>query len=358
MKILYAIQGTGNGHLSRAREIVPLLQNKCELDLLVSGYQADVELPFEVKYRLHGLSFIFGKKGGVDLWKTYSEANMKLFLEEIKTVPVQDYDFVLNDFEPVSAWACYQHNVPCIAFSHQSSLLEKQVPKPDTKDLIGKFILKNYAPSSYRFGLHFSRYSKHIFTPVIRSEIREAYNCDLGHYTVYLPAYDDEFIADILQQVDENVPWQIFSKRATQITRNKNIHIYPVTNEAFIRSLTSATGVLCGAGFETPAEAMFLGKKLMVIPMKNQYEQQYNAAALKAMGVPVIKTLKEKHIQAIRDWVTSAYKVEINYPDNTAKIINHIFEFYVNGLLKKQSWDNKYSLSITKKKMQKWLQVS
>ncbi len=47
--------------------------------------------------------------------------------------------------------------------------------------------------------------------------------------------------------------------------------------------------MLCGAGFETPAEALFLGKKLMVIPMKGQYEQHINAASLKELGIPVLK---------------------------------------------------------------------
>ena len=28
MKILYAIQGTGNGHLTRAKEIIPILKEK------------------------------------------------------------------------------------------------------------------------------------------------------------------------------------------------------------------------------------------------------------------------------------------------------------------------------------------
>ena len=345
MKVLYAIQGTGNGHLSRAREIVPLLQKKCETDLLVSGSQADVELPFEIKYRLRGLSFIFGKKGGVDVWNTYIEANTKKLFEEIKRIPVKDYDFVINDFEPVSAWACYLNKVPCIAFSHQSSLLDKNSPKPAKKDLFGKFILKNYAPSTLSFGLHFCRYSRNIFTPVIRSEIRTIEIADRGHYTVYLPSYDDQKILEILTKVDDNICWQIFSKRAKQLTLHKNIEIYPVTNDGFIQSMASSTGVLCGAGFETPAEAMFLGKKLMVIPMQNQYEQQCNAAALKAMGVPVIKKLKEKHIERIRDWVVSDFRIEINYPDNTEKIITMIFESYVQGILDKNKWNKKYTLA-------------
>jgi uncharacterized protein (TIGR00661 family) len=346
MKILYAIQGTGNGHLSRAREIIPLLKKKCEVDLLVSGYQADVELPFEVKYRLRGLSFIFGRKGGVDLWNTYVEANMKKFMEEIRSIPVKDYDFVINDFEPVSAWACYLSRVPCIAFSHQSALLNKNVPKPKKKGIIGKFILKNYAPSIIQFGLHFDNFSKNIFTPVIRGEVRNAENIDMGHYTVYLPAYDDDFVAKILKSVDENINWQIFSKHATKATIDQNIEIYPVTNDAFIKSMTSSKGVLCGAGFETPAEAMFLGKKLMVIPMQNQYEQHYNAAALENLGVPVIKKLKEKHVEKIRDWVNSNHIIEINYPDRTEEIINLIFETYFKELPEKQNWVKKHSLSI------------
>jgi predicted glycosyltransferase len=89
--------------------------------------------------------------------------------------------------------------------------------------------------------------------------------------------------------------------------------------------MATAAGVLCGAGFETPAEALFMQKKLMVIPMKGQYEQQCNAAALKDIGVPVIKSLKIKHADKIRTWLQSDKRIEVNYPDITANIINTIF---------------------------------
>jgi uncharacterized protein (TIGR00661 family) len=343
MKILYAIQGTGNGHISRARDIIPLLQKHCQTDILVSGYQADVPLNFDVTYRYHGLSFIFGKKGGVDLWNTYIKANMKQLYDEIKSLPVKDYDFVINDFEPVSAWACYLNKVPCIALSHQSALLDKNVPKPGSSDLFGKFILRNYAPANLRFGLHFSRYSKYIFTPVVRKEVREIERMEKDHYTVYLPAYDDAKLIALLRQV-EGVRWQIFSKHADKISIDHNTEVFPINNEGFIQSMTTSTGVLCGAGFETPAEALFLGKKLMVVPMLNQYEQQCNAAALKAMGVPVIKKLKEKHLDKIADWVNSDFRIEISYPDMTEKMVNMIFESHIQNILKKNKWDKKYNL--------------
>jgi len=72
MKILYAIQGTGNGHISRAREIVPLLQQYGELDLLVSGTEAEVSLSQPLKYRLHGFSFPSQICGILRLWRNFN----------------------------------------------------------------------------------------------------------------------------------------------------------------------------------------------------------------------------------------------------------------------------------------------
>lgn len=64
----------------------------------------------------------------------------------------------------------------------------------------------------------------------------------------------------------------------------------------------------------------------MVIPMKGQYEQQCNAAALKDMGVPVIKSLKKKHLQKIIDWVSNGKIIPVNYPDLTEGILKDIIE--------------------------------
>ncbi len=348
MKVLYALQGTGNGHLSRATEIIPLLRKKCETDILVSGTQVDLQLPFDIKYRLKGLSFIFGKKGGVDIWNTYVEANAKSVRKEIKELPVEEYDFVINDFEPISGWSCYSKKVPCIALSHQSAILDKNAPKPKNADLFGKFILKNYAPYSTQIGFHFARYSKNIYTPVIRKEIRELKPTDKGHYTVYLPAYDDKQLIPHLKKF-EHVRWQVFSKHNSKVIIDKDIEIYPISNEGFIESMATSSGILCGAGFETPAEAMYLGKKLLVVPMENQYEQQCNAVALKAMGIPVVKKLKEKNYEKIYDWLNSDYKLEISYPDVTELIINRIFEMHVQDILKKNHWEKGYKLTFAAK---------
>ena len=323
MRILYAIQGTGNGHVSRAREIIPVLMKKGQVDILISGIQSDVDLPFPVKYKFKGLSFIFGKKGGIDLISTYKKSSVVNLYAEIKSLPVEEYDLVFSDFEPVSSWACKMNNKLCIGLSHQSAVINKKAPKPKQKDPLGIAVLKYYAPVDFSYGFHFENYDKNIFTPVIREQIRISKSKNAGHYTVYLPAYGDEAILKILSKI-KNVNWQVFSKHNKKIIIKDNIKIQPINNEGFVKSLVNSIGVLCGAGFETPAEALFLKKKLMVIPMKGQFEQKCNAAALKKMGVPVLKSLKKKHIAKIEDWVNNNQIISVDYKDQTEEIIDKI----------------------------------
>jgi len=325
MKILYAIQGTGNGHLSRSMDIVPLLQKMGDVDVLVSGTQGDLALPFPVKYTMHGFGFVFGKSGGVDLWKSFLKSRSRKFMKEISELPVDKYDVVINDFEPVSAWACYLKNKPCIGLSHQAAVLHENAPLPPDTDMIGKLILKHYAPVTKQYGFHFKVFGPNIFTPVIRQQVRDQEIKNKGHYTVYLPAYDDKRLIKRLTEF-KDIEWDVFSKHNKKIYRYKNVFIQPIDNEGFIKSMAQSAGVLCGGGFETPAEALFMKKKLLVIPMKTQYEQQLNAAALKEMGVPVIKSLKPKHNETIQDWLDNGKPVKVNYPDNTKQIIDLVFK--------------------------------
>ena len=110
----------------------------------------------------------------------------------------------------------------------------------------------------------------------------------------------------------------------------KNISIQPINNKKFIRSLATSSGVLCGAGFETPAEALFLKKKLLVIPMKKQYEQFLNAAALNDIGVPVIKNLKPKNDSIIQSWIEHKQNIDVHYENNIQEIIDRILENHMD----------------------------
>jgi len=322
MNILYAIQGTGNGHMSRATEIAPILEKHGKVDYMVSGAQVDIDLEKEITYKSKGLGFYFGKNGGVDISQTIRKNASRRLYKEIKDFPIEKYDLVINDFEPVTAWAAKLKRKKCIALSHQSALKSKNCPQPLKKDPFGKMIINKYAPATDHYGFHFSSFDKNIFTPVVKREIRKLEPRNLGHYTVYLPAYDDEALIGALHGI--NVKWEVFSKHTKRSYEYGNISIRPVDNKAFAESISNCEGVLCGAGFETPSETLFLGKKLMVIPMKNQYEQHCNAAALEQMGIPILSKLTSSATPEIKKWVEEGAPLHISYPDETESIIETI----------------------------------
>ncbi len=325
MKILYAIQGTGNGHITRARDIVPLLARKGELDVLVSGAHVELTLDYPIQYRFGGLGFFFGKNGGIDLLKTFRANSLRRFRQELRSLPVQDYDLVISDFEPISAWACKLAGKPCIGLSHQAAVAHPDVPKPGGFHPVGRFILNHYAPATTQYGFHFQPYASGVFTPVIRQQVRALQPSQGEYYTVYLPAYSDENIAAVLAQLPE-ADWRVFSKHSQQPFRNQNISFQPLENDAFLQSLAGCRGVLCGAGFETPAEVLHLGKKLLVIPMRGQYEQQCNAAALRQLGVPVLKKLDAAGLPLLRQWLATDQVVNVQYPDQTAAILDQLID--------------------------------
>ncbi|MBL6591404.1 MAG: glycosyl transferase [Flavobacteriaceae bacterium] len=329
MKILYAVQSTGNGHIVRANELIKILKKRAEVDVLISGTQSSLKLKHEIKYQYKGLSFVFGKRGGIDFLKTLKSFNPITFFKEIYICPVKQYDLIINDFEPISAWASLlKRKTNCVASSHQFSLLSHKVPKGSKVNLIQSFILKYYAPVKKGYGYHFKKYDKNIFFPIIKSHLRKKEIKSGSHITIYLPSYSDEYLYNIFSKIYKK-QWHVFSPYTKHKYRRGNILFFPTGYEQFEESLLSCSGVMCNSGFETPSEALFLGKKLLVIPMKNQFEQKMNAIALEEIGVNVLQKLNINSINKIRKWIKKGNPIRMSYPDENKKIIDKILIDYI-----------------------------
>ena len=106
------------------------------------------------------------------------------------------------------------------------------------------------------------------------------------------------------------------------------MQIFPVSNEGFNQSMASCEGLLTGGGFEGPAEALFLKKKVLMIPMTGQYEQRCNAEAASRLGVPVIHAIDEHFVGTINNWVADTKKVVVDFPDETAQIVDNMVKRY------------------------------
>lgn len=331
MRILYAIQGTGNGHLSRARDVVPCLQQHGEVHLLISGTQSDVQLPWPILYRFYGLSFMFGKKGGISFSATLGRLKPLRFLRDIFRLPIHDYDLIITDFEPVSAWACKLRGKKSYGMSHQAAFLSNKTPRPDyLRDNFAELILRHYAPVHDAIGFHFEAYAAHISTPVIREEVRQLNSTNDGHIVVYLPAYADEVLLQHFQKLPE-IRWQLFSKHSHTAYQQANVQVTPIDNTAYLQQLESCTGLLTGGGFEGPAEALFLGKKVMLIPMKGQFEQHANAAAAGKIGAYVVREISPTFPTQLRHWLLLPAPAAQNFPNNTQVVVdNAIKKWYTS----------------------------
>jgi len=330
MKLLYAIQGTGNGHITRSLSIIKALQKRAEVDVLISGIHNEIKSTINVHYNYRGLGFIFGQQGGIDYKKTFKQNSFKTIFKEIKQLPVEKYDLVISDFEPISAWAAKRAGVPTIGISNQVSGYHKKIKKPFTSISLSRFVMQHYAKCDYNIGLHFESVDKDIETPIIREEIRIGKKSDEGFGLVYLPFYSDEIIYNTLIKNLE-ISWIVFSKHSKIAYKKGNIQFEPINSDLFTSKLLASHLVISAAGFGTASEALHLGKKLIVIPMKGQFEQLFNAYTLKNMGVTVLKSLFAANTQnLIASIIHSNSAVIKKYPNNVNSICDKIFELY-NG---------------------------
>lgn len=323
MKIFYAVQATGNGHISRAMELLPHLKKYGEVDIFLSGSNSTLPLNAPVAFRSRGLSLQYTCHGSLNYLKTLKQLNLTRIRKEARDLPLKKYDLVLNDFEAITSLACKIKGVPSIHFGHQASFITNKTPRPDTKDRMGEWILKNYAKGTYNIGLHFNRYDDFIEPPVIKSEIWMANAVDKGHITVYLPSYCDKELITIFLRMGK-VRFEVFSRQAKKIFRIENITLLPVNKVAFNKSLISCRGIITGAGFETPAEALYLNKKLLVIPIKGQYEQLCNAAALRKMGIKVLDRIDSGFYKEVDQWLFYQQPADIIQFKPTVEIVNRL----------------------------------
>ncbi len=327
MKILYAVQATGNGHISRAMELLPSLKLYGQVDVFLSGGNSQLKADMPVRYRSEGLSLFYNNSGALSYGKTIKSFSPLRVWKEVRELPVEKYDVVINDFECITALACAYKRIPSVNFGHQASFQSALTPRPAKKDAMGEFILKHYGSAASYMGLHFKAYDDFIYTPVIKKEILRARPQNKGHITVYLGAYNDETIIKYLGSI-KGYHFQVFSKQTSQRYTNGNVTFIPVNNQLFTESMITSAGIITGAGFETPAEALQLQKKLMVIPIRGQYEQLCNAAALEQLGVPVIERLNDSFESNFHQWRQTDTQQTIEYGDVAARLVSQLLENY------------------------------
>jgi hypothetical protein len=365
LKILYAIQATGNGHIARAIELYPYLKKYGHIDFFLSGSNASLLPEIPIKFRSSGLSLFYRNNGKLNYFKILFQSNPIQIIKHANKLPVKEYDLVISDFEFITYLSCKINKKPFIHLGHQASFFSAKTPRPKKGNFLANWILKNYCRSNWNVGFHFKPYESWVLPPIIKKDLwnskytinpdspnhsiepklnqdisfevfdtnsqkkNENHDTQQRRITVYLPQYSSEEIRRFFYGI-HNVQFQIFHSSVSKNYIEGDIHWKPIDNESFAQSMIQSDGIVCGAGFETPAEALFLEKELLVIPITGQYEQYCNAESLKEMGVTVVERLDLNFYDAFNRWLKTPRNKNIKphfLPTN--QVVDSLFNEFI-----------------------------
>ncbi|NIB41215.1 glycosyltransferase [Pseudomaricurvus alkylphenolicus] len=322
MKILYGVQGTGNGHISRARAISKHLCNTdAQVDYLFSG--RDREAYFDMEgfgdwQCRSGLSFV-SKAGKISTLATIRSNNLWQLYRDICELDLSAYDLVISDFEPVTAWAARRQKKNCITLGHQYAF---QHDIPITGDSFSsRLIIRHFAPGQQQLGLHWHHFGAPILPPIIDHSEDDLPSIP-NKILVYLGFEAPAQVIPLLQQFPSTQ--FVYYGEFDQPSEQGNVSLRPLSVDGFKRDLADCSGVICNAGFELASEALHIGKRLLVKPLHGQMEQLSNALALEQLRLG--SSMQNLSAAAIGSWLKQHESPRCHYPDVAKAIVDWLLE--------------------------------
>ncbi|MBN1929554.1 MAG: hypothetical protein JW764_08445 [Chlorobiaceae bacterium] len=330
MKILFGVQGTGNGHISRSRELVrKLKEDGHDVEVIISGRKEEELREIEVfaPYRvLKGFTLVT-RRGRMSYMETMFQLDFVRLMSDVFTLDLAGVDLVITDFEPVTSMAARMKGIVSIGFGHQYAF-PYHVPVA-RGSLFEKYTLLNFAPARYNAGLHWDHFNQPIFPPVIPETLYKAVRPkeDPKKILVYLPFEEIDDIEEFLRPF-YNFRCFIYGK-VTEDRDDGHLSFRAYSREGFLRDLMESSGVVCNAGFELPGEALHLGKKLLLRPLDGQIEQESNALAMVQLGYGM--SMHKLDGGVFREWLASPSGTPLNY----GRTVNYIAEWVAS-----KRWDD------------------
>ncbi|WP_237065746.1 MJ1255/VC2487 family glycosyltransferase [Microbulbifer guangxiensis] len=315
MKILYGVQGTGNGHISRARAMARALQSHPQLQVqwLFSGRSPEKLFgmePFGDYWWREGLTFVH-RGGRIDQLATARQLNPRQLIRDIRELPVRDFDLMITDFEPVTAWAAKRAGVPSLGLGHQYAF-NFAIPAPRF-NWMARAIMRAFAPAQHSLGMHWYHFGHPILPPIAQPH----HSPDNGeHILVYLPFENHSQLLKELARLPQRF---IVYGAPEELPAADNLELKAPSIDGFQRDLASARAVICNSGFELIAETLALGKPILTRPLSGQFEQEANARALNELQLATVVPAIDA--TGIRRWLDcQPTGVQIQWPDVAGSI--------------------------------------
>ena len=321
MRILYGVQGTGNGHISRSREIIRNLKaDGHDVQVIVSGRNPDLlwEMEvFEPFVALEGLTFST-RRGRLQYLKTARRLNFLGFYADIRHFDTRGVDLVVTDFEPVSARIARRNRLPSIGVGHQYAF-RYRIPIAGF-DPAAVFVIRNFAPAEHCLGLHWHHFDQPILPPIIPNYMPDGGKPIPNKILVYLPFEEIEDIRLLLASFETH---QFFVYHQLPAARDEGpLRLRAYSRQGFLKDLAESSGVITNAGFELASEALHLGKKILVKPLARQMEQMSNAKVLAKLKLGTV--MKRLDRETVDGFLAQRPAAAVRYPDVARMIADWI----------------------------------
>jgi uncharacterized protein (TIGR00661 family) len=307
-KFLLVVQGEGRGHMTQAMCLYDLLiENGHQICGVILGSSGVRDIPTffyeKVKapiYPLQSPNFVTDKKNkSISIVKSviHNFKKLSVFKESLRTIDEiikkEEPDVVINFFDLLIGlyYRLYKPTIPLLCIAHQYIYFHPdfEFPKGFALDRFSiKFFTKltsygskkNIALSFYSIA---NRDRNVVVVPPLLRESIFKLNPDVkDFYLVYLVnnGYFEELVEwhkqfpDIEIQCFTDNPQYIYDNYS--FDRSKLI-VNAINDKLFIEKMAEARGLASSAGFEAVCEAMYLGKPVLMVPIKGHFEQYCNS---------------------------------------------------------------------------------
>jgi len=325
MNVLYGINGTGDGHISRARSFAPQLmaQDGLSLSFLFSGRAArqysDMDA-FPNYAQRNGLIFE-EKNGGIDFLKTaktalWGQNSICRAFNDAAALDMRNVDLILTDFEPITSLSARLKKMPHIGIAHQYSF-HSALPA-GLNPLSLRAMTRAYSPVKNTLGLHWDMFGQDILPPIFAAPKEEPMEKKM--ILVYLGHEELRDIKSFLSPFAHEYAFHIYHKDAGSYHEDPNVNLIykPKSAQGFKDDMARCEGLITNAGFVSPSEMLHLGRKILVKPVNGQIEQQSNARALEHLGYG--RAMERLDSAKLAEWLNESRAAHVRFP-NVAKAV-------------------------------------
>jgi uncharacterized protein (TIGR00661 family) len=300
MKILYGVVGEGMGHATRSKVVVSHLVAKGhEVKIVVSGRaHAYLQRFFPDVEEIHGLSIAY-EGNAVKRRSTFARLIEELPLAADNLDKMQNVherfkaDAVISDFESFAYMFGQRYRLPVISIDNMQVMnrceIDADIPTSEKVNFaLAKTIVKTKLPGCYHYliaSFFFPKIVKErtsLYPPILRDEIVAAKEkARVGdHVLVYQTADAWKELVPSLKAMKHR--FVVYGLKRDE--DHGNVQLKNFSEAGFIEDLASAQAVITGGGFSLMTEAIYLGKPVLSVPIKKQFEQLLNGLYLEKLG--------------------------------------------------------------------------